>query len=432
MGSCGGFYECCTIRCLPFADGLRRLEAEVRAHESYMKLTAAEKMACQLLIKEITSIAGKALPRNPLKVIGSHRTGLATPTSDIDFSLSMPEYEKKDPTVRGPSSTRPEARKARNKKLFILENALLKSGQFVDVRFVYARVPIVTALHRRTGLKINIQGLNSTSASRTCVAAYLSEYPTLRPLYVLLRSALDIRLLTTVFEGGFGSYTIFMMIVNALKHASIPSSTGDGIKRHDLPAQLFWVLDFYASADLCQTGYSVDPPGVFRKVEMSPGEGRRSRGSTRKNKLLVRKKAALSPSPPETVTVWEFDPQQPYLLCLQDPANPLNDLGSKSYSIMHVQETFRQASEKLKRMIEFWDTMHTDERKVWPGSLLDALVGAYYGHFVERRRILANGAGQAEEGGSRGGRREPRVPIQFRAKTFVASRVGKHSGRKKA
>ncbi|KAA6414265.1 MAG: hypothetical protein FRX48_02628 [Lasallia pustulata] len=379
-------------------DGLARLEDEIRAYESYMSATAAEKLASQLLIQEVTSIVGEALPNNPLELVGSRRTGLATPTSDIDFTVSIPKYDRKGVTARGPSPGRPKARKARERIFYTLRDALVRSQQFVDVRFVYARVPIVTGLHRHTGLKVDFQSLAPTLAARTCVAAYLSEYPTLRPLYTLLRSALAIRHLNTVFEGGLGSYTILMMIVNALKHASLPSSTGYGITRHDLGAQLFWVLDFYATADLRRNGYSPDPPGVFPKAEGEPVRGSKHNGGT-------------GPTRHETDTIFKQNPQKPYLLCLQDPADPTNDLGRSSYGIKHVQETFRKTSTDMKRALRLWDKTDPENRKV-QFSLLDALVGAYYGQLEQSRKNIERAAAEAKKKGWNP-HRPSRVPIQL-------------------
>ena len=363
-----------------------------------MRPTAAEKSASQLLIQEVTSIVGEALPNNPLELVGSHRTGLATPTSDIDFTLSIPKYDRNGVTARGPSPGRPEARKARKRIFYRLKDALVRSHQFVDVRFVHARVPIVTCLHRHTGLKVDFQSLAPTLAARTCVAAYLSEYPTLRPLYMLLRSALAIRHFTTVFEGGLGSYTIFMMIVNALKHASLPSSTGYDITRHDLAAQLFWVLDFYATADLRKNGYSPDPPGVFPKAEGEPVRGRKHQGGR-------------GPTRHETDTIFKQNPKQPYLLCLQDPADPTNDLGRSSYGIKHVQETFQNTSTSMKSALRFWDNTDPENRKA-QFSLLHAFVGAYYGQFEQSRENMVRAAAEAEKKGWNP-RRPSRVPIQL-------------------
>lgn len=358
-----------------------------------MRLTAAEKKACQLVIKEITSIIGTALPKNPVEVVGSHRTGLATPTSDIDVRFFMPEYEKKKPIDCGSNVPNPKARQAMMNKLKQLCSALRKSPRFVDATLVYARVPIVRVLHRQTGLTVNIQTLRPSLAVRTCVAAYLSEYPTLRPIYMILRFALEIRHLTTVFEGGFGSYTILMMIVNALKHASILHSPGHDATRYDLATHLFWVLDFYAAADLRKNGYSPDPPRVFPKV-VNP------------------KKLNTKSDPLKTGSSFKTIPKEPYLLCLQDPADPLNDLGRKSHSIKHVQEVFRQSSRTLRDKLEDWDNIPSEERGLRQESLLDPLVGAHYAHFMEKRRILAEAAAQAEKGGWGVGGRS-RVPIPF-------------------
>lgn len=351
-----------------------------------MKPTATEERACQFLIELVTSIVGKTLPNNPLELIGSRRTGLAVATSDIDFSLSIPEYEKNDPTVRGPSPMRPEARKDRLKKFFVLSHALRRSEQFMLVDVIHARIPIVTAMHRHTGLTVHIQGLHSTLAARTCVAGYLSEYPTLRSLYILLRSALDMRVLTTVLEGGLGSYTIFMMIVNALKHASLPSSSGYGITRHDLAAQLFWVLDFYATADLRKNGYSIDPPRVFPKAEEHVV---RVDGNP---DVTTRVRHELD-------TIFKYKPKQPYLLCLQDPADPTNDLGSKSHTIMHVQKTFKLASELLKRNVDYFDNLHPRPIKKGTNSILYPLVGANYKRFTYARNQMSKAAARREDWG---------------------------------
>lgn len=365
----------------------------MRAYEAYMRLTAAEERACQLVIKEITSIVGTALPSNLVEVIGSHRTGLATPTSDIDVKFFMPEYEERDSTGRGSKIATPKARKARTKKLELLRNSFRASPRFVNSTLVYARVPIVRVMHRQTGLEINIQSLQPSLAARTCVAAYLSEYPTLRPIYMILRFTLEIRRLTTVFEGGFGSYTIFMMIVNALKHASILPSTGHDATRYDLTAHLFWVLEFYAAADLRKNGYSPDPPRVFPKV-VKPNKPKGPLQTYKPSKLI---------------------PKEPYLLCLQDPADPFNDLGKKSHSIKHVQEVFRQTSIKLRNRLADWDNLVSKERKPRQESLLDTLVGAHYGHFEKRRRILARAAAQAEQGGlGDGGRMHVPIPLGIR------------------
>ena len=406
MGLRGGFIEFAN-RFLALTDRTGSLDAEIRAYESYVKLTAAEERATKLLIQQITSIVTLALPDNPLEVIGSHRTGLAIPTSDIDFSLSMPEYEKKDPTVRGPSPTRPEARKASSRKLDVLKQALSRSHQFAELETVYARVPIVTGLHRRTGVTVQFQALHSTTlAARTYMAVYLSEYPTLRPLFMLLRGALDVRHLTTPFEGGLGSYSIFMMIVNALKHSSITPLGGYGITRHDLAAQLLYVLDFYATADLRQNGYSPDPPRVFPKI----GKGVLKRELDAGFLDHVLHGINILP---------KYDAKRPYLLCLQDPANPLNDLGSKAYSIKHVQETFRYTSESIKKGISYWDGMYPQKKEVWAKSLLDPLVGAHYVWFEDRRRRMQRAIGPAGKEGWRQGRRED--PNTAEAEGFTSS-----------
>ena len=76
--------------------------------------------------------------------------------------------------------------------------------------------------------------------------------------------------------------------------------------------------------------------------------------------------------------IGQIDPAQPYLLCLQDPADATNDLGRKGFSIKHVQATFRAIEKELKKNIQ-------DNQKT---SLLAPLVGCSYALFKDRREKL--------------------------------------------
>jgi len=75
-----------------------------------------------------------------------------------------------------------------------------------------------------------------------------------------------------------------------------------------------------------------------------------------------------------------LDWTQPYLLCLQDPADPLNDLGRKTIGIKHIFETMRQLRiDLLARMI---NPPKSGE------SLLEMMVGPSYVMLKGRRKIL--------------------------------------------
>lgn len=74
------------------------------------------------------------------------------------------------------------------------------------------------------------------------------------------------------------------------------------------------------------------------------------------------------------------DSTQPYLLCLQDPADPLNDLGRKTFGIKHIFETIRQL--RIDLMARMADPPKAGE------SLLEMMVGPSYAMLKGRRKIL--------------------------------------------
>lgn len=288
------------------------------------------------MISDVQATIGKVYPRNPLQVVGSYGTGLANSFSDIDFNLSFPDFEK-TPLERGPSPTRDKARKAAGRALVRMHRVVETSNKiFKNVELVLARVPIVKAEHRGTKLKVEIQALSTNQNAKEYVASYLTEFPTLQTLYTVIRSALHIRDLTNIHKGGLGSYSIFMMIVNALKQAS------GKFAHDDLANQFLYVLDFYGTADLYKDGFSVDPPRTVSK---------------RGNKMSAEDKIARLQDPMlRGIDILEpYNPRKPYLLFLQDPANPVNDLGRKAYGIKHVQYILRHFSEKLKESMRRYD-----------------------------------------------------------------------------
>ena len=336
-----------------------------------MKLTHVEDAAAQNLTQELIAVASAILPSNPVSIHGSRATGLAGPLSDIDFSLSLPEFEK-DPSVRGPSATRPESRRAGLRVLRTLCDTLKENKQFTNVELIKARVPIVSGVDRSTRLTFQFQTLSPINPALEYTAYYLSEIPSLRPLFIVLRSCLHMRGLTESLKGGVSAYPLFMMIVAALKHAP------GAFAHDDLAGQLLHVLKFYANADLYKNAYSADPPRTFPKIRTSMSAEEREARSRDKYLRVI----DLLP---------QSNPKQPWLLSLQDPANPVNDLGRKAHQIKHVQALFKVASERILDKMQQWDRLsflesrHVKRSKL---SLLDPLVRASYDRFEAQRRKL--------------------------------------------
>ena len=318
------------------ADVVHSLTNEIKAYEAYMRLTPQEEAASELVISDVNSVARSNRGIQPLTLLGSRSTGLATPTSDFDFSSTLPVHlpgrcivpKSKDSSAQ-PRSYRPETKSKAVKILERMKQHFRISTKFRNTELIrYARVPILQCTHVATGLDVQIQTMAPSQAVNEYKLASLSEFPSLRPLYIILRSFLELRNLTTVFEGGLGSYSILMMIVTALKHSSGKFASDD------LGSQLLHVLDFYGSADLYKLGFSANPPRTFEK---------------RKGPMSLDMALMDDPQLRGINLIQTLDLRKPYLLCLQDPADDMNDLGKKAYAIKHIQATFRYEKHNIQK-----------------------------------------------------------------------------------
>ena len=336
-----------------------------------MSLKSYEMAAASSVTKELVSIVKESDASVSVDLLGSYCSGLATPTSDLDLRIFLPSYEK-DPLSRGPSPRSKQARKAGYKSLLGLQRALERGKSFHQAYIKPGHRAILDAIHCSTELRVQIQFEPTPQMSLPYIASYLSEFPTLRPLFILLRSALHIRGLNDVWTGGLGSYAIFIMIVYALKQ-----STSE-LPRYDIASQLLYILKIYSEFDFYKYGLSLDPPRTFDKsiVGMKENSTARLLGIDRLRKASNR---------------------GPFFLCLQDPADPSNDLGISSYGIKHVKAVFCSAREEIEQATREWEAMEETERKNVTEGCLDPLVGASYAHFERRRKMIKQKMAQTEE-----------------------------------
>lgn len=349
-----------------------------------MRLTPAEEATSNSVISEVSLHLNGSFSNVGLTIIGSRSTGTATPLSDFDFSIILPsegETHASSQHRKNPSQTRKDSIDI----LYKVMRQFRSSRTIGHSELVRARVPIARAEHLATGLGVEVQTMASYQAAQQHVAAYLTELPSLRPLYVVLRYCLQIRGLTTVYEGGLGSYSLFMMIVTALKHAS------GQFRPDDLAGQLLHILNFYAGADLYKYGFSADPPRIFEK---------------RKEKWSMEEamKRAQDPQLCAIDMMQKVDPQKPYLLCLQDPANDMNNLGKNAYGIKHIQAIFIEAHAAILRSLQQKSIGPLSDRnnddQTFIVSYLDPLVRASYRTFEAHRSRVERYANEAfqEEG----------------------------------
>ncbi|KAL8928612.1 MAG: hypothetical protein Q9208_001846 [Pyrenodesmia sp. 3 TL-2023] len=360
----------------------QRLASEIRSFEQYMTPSVHELNAVKKVTAHAKHIIDSTVSNSSVQMMGSHSTGLAMPWSDIDLAILLPAIQE-EVAAHHKSPTGLKYQKLYLKTLRKLGRSFAKDPDFTvdeESLVIHARVPIVRVTHRRTGLEVQMQIQTGLRQQQQYTLAYLAEYPTLRPLYFVLRSSLQIRRLNTTYEGGLGSYTTLIMIVNALKHAS------GRYDRHDVVEHLLHVLEFYARSDLYVNGFSVDPLRIFRKGKMS---------MTSEDCL----QRATDPVLRGIGAIASRNLRQPYLLCLQDPADASNDLGSKAYAIKHIQATFGRARWTMIGAMATWNRRSNfSSKRGKQMGLLDPLVCAHYGHFyADRDKVEGFGASASHE-----------------------------------
>ena len=339
-----------------------------------MRLSPAEDAAAQLVHSDVTLALQELLSTKSLTLLGSRSTGLAAPTSDFNYRIDI-DYPEQSSTNGSPEVITRTAKSTRKRVIEGIWRGLKESKDIATTKLVFAPVPIIKCRHHATGLRIQFETMSPSQASQQYTAAYLSEFPSLRPLYILIRHFLEIRGLTAVSRGGLGSYTILMMIVAALK-----DSRGE-FAPDDVGGQLLHVLNFYGNANLYDNGFSVEPPRTFKK---------RKRKRSREERKAIYSDLQLRGI--ENL-IKNSSRRRPYLLCLQDPANAYNDLGRPSYAIKHIQLTFKEMHTSIEKALSDPGlTQKTEDR-----SFLAPMVRADYSFFeIARRKIECCNKSDAE------------------------------------
>lgn len=88
-----------------------------------------------------------------------------------------------------------------------------------------ARVPIIKFVtsHGKFAVDISINQTNGLTAG-LIVNRFITEFPALRPLVLVVKSFLSQRSMNEVFSGGLGSYSIVCMVINMLQVRTPPYS----------------------------------------------------------------------------------------------------------------------------------------------------------------------------------------------------------------
>jgi non-canonical poly(A) RNA polymerase PAPD5/7 len=286
------------------SQGIPALHQEIEDFVEWVSPTEEEKRMRQDVLHSIQSVVQILWPQARVEIIGSYKTELCLPTSDIDLVVFAPFRESVNDTL----------------PLFqlslLLEEHRLSSPNGVKV-ITTAKVPIIKFQELKSRCYIDIAFEVNTGIENTkIVQSFLAQYPLLRPLTLVIKYYLKQNNLNDTWSGGIGSYTLVLLIISYLQNFSSSHGLSDGENLADL---LIGFFDFYGRRfNYTDNGISV------------------------KDKCYYDKKSKM----------W-FNEQFPNSLSVEDPHNPEIDVGSASFEILKAKIAFETAYYRLSECLKF-------------------------------------------------------------------------------
>jgi len=296
----------------------------------WMDPTESEQLAREAIFDTTMELIRDNLPGFAAVRVGSQVTGLAMPTSDTDIRLFHPTLSL-DPSVN-----LQDYRDHINKGMDIMFDILKTHAEYTLTEKVGGHYPVLNTTHKETGLSVQIVSGPSSVHSQKLVRKSLSEHPHLKTLFTIIKTALDMRGLSSVYIGGLGSYPIFNMVLAALNLHRLEHPTPSSPPT--AATLLLYTLDFYANVfNPYAFAISASPFRVFRK---------RRRATAAETKA-----ATYNPVLRAELNIAKPVHLEHYMLCLQDPADINNDLGRKSFAFKHVQATMKEMHANLTVLV---------------------------------------------------------------------------------
>mmetsp|Transcript_6693 Transcript_6693/g.9362 ORF Transcript_6693/g.9362 Transcript_6693/m.9362 type:complete len:491 (+) Transcript_6693:31-1503(+) len=315
---------------------LIRLHDEILGFCDLVTMTAEEKSARAEAIADTKEAVKEAFGSSAkVAVFGSEMTGLTLPSSDIDV------------VVFGATSESSSSKKKNHLRIF--GNAIKAKARSVEI-IANARIPLVKFTTKQYGVSIDVSfDVDSGLRTAELVRRFCDELPPLRPLTLVLKQFLAERDLNETYHGGIGSYALQMMITSFLQMRHRVDCASGLISPSNLGALLLEFFELYGrDLDSSKVGISVRNNGsYFNKHQRD----------------------------------W-FYPSRPTLLAIENPDDPIMDVGKNSYQYFpRIRKAFDHAYSTLLAIMS--KSQHSK-------SLLAAILDP--DHPILARRALIPGA----------------------------------------
>nr|KJB13375.1 hypothetical protein B456_002G071000 [Gossypium raimondii] len=277
-----------------FQSPMLQLHKEIVDFCDFLSPTPEEQAARDAAVHSVFDVIKYIWPACRPEVFGSFRTGLYLPTSDIDVMIL-------ESGIKNPQTG-----------LYALSRALSQRGIAKKMQVIAkARVPIIKFVEKKSGVAFDISfDVDNGPKAAEFIKEAVLKWPQLRPLCLILKVFLQQRDLNEVYSGGIGSYALLAMIIAMLQNLS----ESRAYPEHNLGMLLVHFFDFYGrKLNTVDVGVSCKERGTFF---LKSSKGFSSKG-------------------------------RPFLISIEDPQTPDNDIGKNSFNYIQIRSAFGMALSNL-------------------------------------------------------------------------------------
>lgn len=340
---------------------LSLINIELRELDALLALTPQEQACRQNMVQRVQHLLQCQIQGAAVNVYGSWCTGLALPSSDVDFVvLGAPQVTQE--------------------MLQQIASGLEQNGLRCTLQLPYAKVPLLKFVCPVTGLRCDVTfDVPTWQQSVEYVRNMLDEFADLhgRLLVVVLKLILVLTSMNDVSKGGLSSYGLCLMVFAFLRRARASAVSDDA-------AQLFIELVRHYGSQTGRLQAEFNP--MEHTVDCSSQDGYRL-GTMEPVSQAWKMRAA-----PDQV-----------LWCVQDPLMGTNNVTEPCWQMPRISQHFAEMTERLAEL-----RMQSGRQlKVVKKNSSDCplLLHAVYsktrvlGQFVESRRVMQKNWSRRTVGG---------------------------------
>ncbi|KAL8167323.1 hypothetical protein V2J09_008822 [Rumex salicifolius] len=258
----------------------------------FLSPTPEEEALRHAAIDSVFEVIKYIWPSCRVEVFGSFRTGLYLPSSDIDV------------VILGSNIRTPQM------GLQALSRALSQRGIAKKIQVIgKARVPIIKFVEKNSELSFDCSfDLDNGPKAADYIKDAIVKLPPLRPLCLIIKVFLQQRELNEVYSGGIGSYALLVMLIALLRNLNESQTCPE----QNLGILLVKFFELYSKKlNTYDVGVSCNGKGTFFSKD--------SKGFLGKG----------------------------FLISIQDPQTPDNDIGKSSFNYFQVKSAFKMAYSTL-------------------------------------------------------------------------------------